>query len=240
MVIIDFIYLITIRYYQYNKGAIIMKKYSLNFISLLTTIILLICTLFERKYVSLGTGLDVSISLFIYPLTFLLTIIVLESFGSVETKKMLKNAAISIFSFFLIAIILNTISANTSSNIISSSLRNVLTPNSILISDIILFYPNLINFIGLLVVFILSHYIIIAIYDALKDYTNYFISFMIALLIAFIIDVMFQTSIMNIINIINNNLYIADIVKALTSSFVVLIITSLILIFIFPIFHKKD
>lgn len=217
-----------------------MKKYSLSFLTALTTIILLLTAIFERKYVSLGTGLDVSISLFIYPITFLLVILALDEFGSKDAKKMLKTAAISTLVFFIIVVILNSVSGNFGSMNINSSLRNIFTPNSQLISTTVIYYPNLIHLLSLLIVFILTHYIIIAIYEALKDYTNYFTGFMLALLIAFIIDVMLQTSIVNIINIINSNINILDIIKILTSSFVVLIMTSLTLIFTFPIFHKKN
>ena len=81
------------------------------------------------------------------------------------------------------------------------SLKNIISPNAVKIASFKLYYPNL-NLISLLIIFLLTHYIFLIIYDLIKDNSNYLIGFILAIIISFILDQTFYTSISNIYNVV--------------------------------------
>ena len=142
--------------------------------------------------------------------------------------------------FIILITILCTISGNLESLEIENSLRTLFTPNSINIKSFIIYYPNL-NIIGIILTYYFSHMILISVYEALKHYTNKYLSYSMSIFIAFIIDTMFMVSLMHITDIYYANIDMLDIIKYLTAAFMVVIFTSLIMILIFTLYiYSKE
>ena len=118
------------------------------------------------------------------------------------------------------------------------SLKNIISPNAVKIVSFKLYYPNL-NLISLLIIFLLTHYIFLIIYDLIKDNSNYLIGFILAIIISFILDQTFYTSISNIYNVVVNDLNTIEIIKQLTANYFVVICSSVICLFIYPILKRK-
>lgn len=216
-----------------------MKKGPLT-LSVIHIFFLSLAIIFKDKYIYLAPSLSVSISLFIYSFTFLFPVLIINWSKLKDAKNLIKISTKAMFIFILIITILSSISGNIDTEHIDSALKLIFTPNSINIKNIIIHYPNL-NIIGIIITYYFSHTILISIYEALKEYTNKYLSYCLSIFIAFIIDTMFMVPLMHITDIYYANVVMLDIIKYLTAAFMVVIFTSLIIILIFTLYtHFKE
>ncbi|NLL01647.1 MAG: hypothetical protein GX265_01315 [Mollicutes bacterium] len=211
-----------------------MKKGSLK-LSVLFITLLVITIIFKDKYIYLAPDLNISISSFIYAFTFLIPIIMINKSKLKDAKNIINISTLTMFLFIILITILCSIPANLDSQEIELSLRTILAPNKAAWGNFIIHYPDL-NILGLIIVYYFSHSILISIYEALNTYTNKYLSYSLSLFIAFIIDTMFMIPILKITDIYYANLNMLDIVKSLTANFMVVIVTSLLMILIFSIY----
>ncbi len=211
-----------------------MKKGPLK-LSLTLIILLIVTILFKDKYIYLAPSLGVSISSFTYAFTFLIPVIIVNNHKFKEAKDIITLSTLGILIFLLLITILSSISGNLESIAIEDSLRNILTPNSLVINRFIIHYPNL-NILGMILTYYFSHNILISVYEALNYYTNNYLSYSLSIFIAFIIDTMFMVPLSHIKDIYYANIDILTIIKSLTANFMVVIGTSLFMILIFSIY----
>lgn len=204
----------------------------------LLIITLLISIIFKNKFIYIAPNLEVSISIIIYSLTFLILGYVLTKYNYKNAKKTINYSILIVLLFLIITNILCFIPSNIDSLETQNLLRNIFTPNSMKLFGQIFYYLDLTIIIMLLIYFI-THNIFISINDALNTFTNKYLSFGISLFIAFIIDTMFMVPILHIKDIYYSNIETLDVIKYLTANFIVLIITSLILLLIYTIIVQK-
>jgi len=214
-----------------------MKKGIYNY-SLFLTILLIITIIVKDIYVYLAPGLEVSVSLFIYAITFLIPVFIYNRTSINKAKRSIKMSAVFTLVFYLLITLLCTIGGNADSVLITNSLREVFTPNNIQVFNIYFYYPDLL-IIGFLFIYVLSHYILLSTYEALSTYYNTYLSFGIAIFVAFIIDTMFSVPFWNIIEIIKGNASSIEIIRNLTSSFMFILWSSIAMILIFPLFNDS-
>ena len=214
-----------------------MKKES-NGVSTFLTVVLIIYTIFINKFVYLAPNLSVSIGLFIYPLTFLIPIIICNKQSPTDAKKAVLSSAFYLVIFYLIVTILSSVSGIVESTHITEALRTIFTPNSFMFGNTIIYYPHLFVF-ALLIVYIITRYILISVYEVLNHYTHTIFAFAVSLFIAFILDTILSVPLSNSAAIYFGDLGFIDVIKALTANFIIMVFTSLILIFIYPLSIKK-
>lgn len=194
--------------------------------------------LFLNKSINIGPSLNISTSLLIYPLTYLIVFVIYERFDISESKKSILISAALLCFFILLSIILCSISAVVSTNEISQSLRNILTPNVLPVLGFNIYYPSIIKVSLFIIVFILSHYIFIILYDGIKESAHYLVSFILAIMIAFILDQIMFLPLSCLPELLNETISIIDVIKMLTANFIVVIFSSLGMLFITPFIVK--
>ncbi len=211
-------------------------KTKFNFYSIILYMLLIITCLFNGITIKIGQNLNINIGLIIYSFTFLFTALLFEKHKMKETKKSLLTAAILTFIFYIICSIICSLPMIDNEKI--ESLKNIISPNAIKISSLKIYYPN-ISLAALLIIFLLTHYIFVIIYDLIESNSNYLVGFILAIIISFILDQTFYTSLTNIYHIVINNINTIDVIKQLTANYFVVICSSVICLFIYPILKRK-
>ena len=214
-------------------------KTKTNFSNLTLFILILISYIFYEKFIYLAPNLNISISMLIYPITFLITANILKKYGITETKKTIKLTSLSLIIFIIISCILCSVESITTTNIISNNLREILTPNNIAFNNIIIYYPKILFTSIFIIVFTLSHYIFTILYEIINNNSNYIIAFLLSFIIAFLLDRIIFIPIVNINNLLNNTINIIDLIKSLTANFIIVIFSSVILLFIHYFYQKR-
>ena len=216
-----------------------MNKKVLTYISLLG-FTLLLSIIVSDKLLYIAPHLTISASLLAYAFTFLLTAKLNEETSIDNTKNILKKIVIGTLIFYLFMIGINSISGITSTKEIAESLRNIFTPNKLAIKSINIYYPNLINLISSALIFYLTHNIFSITFEITKDYTSKTISFIISILISFIIDQMIYISITSFIPLYKESITLTNYIENLTASFIIIILTSVIMTIIYSIIQKRS
>ena len=216
-----------------------MKK-KINNTSSILIIFLILCYTFQGKVINIAPSLNISISLLLYPLTFILTLIIYQKHGILESKKSIILSVLLLFTYILISSLLCNISSIPSESAVSESLRNVFTPQNTTLYNLHIYYPNILNTFLFIIVYILSHYIFIVLYDGIKDNSNKYIGLILSLLIASILDQIMYLPITCIPTLVDKTITITELVKMLTANFIVIIFASVIILFISPIILKEN
>lgn len=216
-----------------------MNKKVLTYIILLV-FSLLLSIIVSDKLLYIAPHLTISASLLAYAFTFLLTAKLNEETNIDNTKNILKKTVIGILTFYLFMIVINSISGITSTKEITESLRNIFTPNKLAIKNINIYYPNLINLISSVLIFYLTHNIFSITFEITKDYTSKTISFIISILISYIIDQMIYISVTNFIPLYKESIKLTNYIENLTASFIIIILTSVIMTIIYSIIQKRS
>ena len=216
-----------------------MNKKILTYIILLA-FSLLLSIIISGKLLYIAPHLTISASLLAYAFTFLLTAKLNEETNINNTKNILKKIVIGILIFYLFMIVINSISGMTSTKEVTESLRNIFTPNKIAIKSINIYYPNLINLISSILIFYLTHNIFSITFEITKDYTSKTISFIISILISFIIDQMIYISVTSFIPLYKESIKLTNYIENLTASFIIIILTSVIMTIIYSIIQKRS
>lgn len=216
-----------------------MNKKAFTYIILLA-FSLLLSTIVSGKLLYIAPHLTISASLLAYAFTFLFTARLNEEMNIDNTKNILKKVVIGTLIFYLFMIVINSISGMTSTKEITESLRNIFTPNKLAIKSISIYYPNLINLISYILIFYLTHNIFSITFEITKDYTSKTISFIMSILISFIIDQMIYISVISFIPLYNESITLTNYIENLTASFIMIIFTSVIMTIIYSIIQKRS
>ena len=208
-----------------------MNKKVLTYIILLA-FSLLLSIIVSDKLLYIAPHLTISASLLAYAFTFLFTAKLNEETNINNTKNILKKIVIGILIFYLFMIIINSISGMTSTKEVTESLRNIFTPNKLAIKSINIYYPNLINLISSILIFYLTHNIFSITFEITKDYTSKTISF--------IIDQMIYISVTSFIPLYKESIKLTNYIENLTASFIIIILTSVIMTIIYSIIQKRS
>lgn len=216
-----------------------MNKKAFTYIILLA-FSLLLSTIVSGKLLYIAPHLTISASLLAYAFTFLFTARLNEETNIDNTKNILKKVVIGTLIFYLFMIVINSISGMTSTKEITESLRNIFTPNKLAIKSISIYYPNLINLISSILIFYLTHNIFSITFEITKDYTSKTISFIMSILISFIIDQMIYISVISFIPLYNESITLTNYIENLTASFIMIIFTSVIMTIIYSIIQKRS
>lgn len=216
-----------------------MNKKAFTYIILLA-FSLLLSTIVSGKLLYIAPHLTISASLLAYAFTFLFTAKLNEETNIDNTKNILKKVVIGTLIFYLFMIVINSISGMTSTKEVTESLRNIFTPNKLAIKSISIYYPNLINLISSILIFYLTHNIFSITFEITKDYTSKTISFIMSILISFIIDQMIYISVISFIPLYNESITLTNYIENLTASFIMIILTSVIMTIIYSIIQKRS
>lgn len=216
-----------------------MNKKVLTYIILLA-FSLLLSIIVSDKLLYIAPHLTISDSLLAYAFTFLFTAKLNEETNINNTKNILKKIVIGVLIFYLFMIVINSISGMTSTKEVTESLRNIFTPNKLAIKSINIYYPNLINLISSILIFYLTHNIFSITFEITKDYTSKTISFIISILISFIIDQMIYISVTSFIPLYKESIKLTNYIENLTASFIIIILTSVIMTIIYSIIQKRS
>ena len=216
-----------------------MNKKAFTYIILLA-FSLLLSTIVSGKLLYIAPHLTISASLLAYAFTFLFTARLNEETNIDNTKNILKKVVIGTLIFYLFMIVINSISGMTSTKEITESLRNIFTPNKLAIKSISIYYPNLISLISAVLIFYLTHNIFSITFEITKDYTSKTISFIMSILISFIIDQMIYISVISFIPLYNESITLTNYIENLTASFIMIIFTSVIMTIIYSIIQKRS
>lgn len=216
-----------------------MNKKVFTYTILLTFTFLLSITVTD-KLLYIAPHLIISASLIAYAITYLLTAKLNEETTIDTTKLILKKIVIGTSLFYIIIIFINSLSGLTDVKEVTSALREIFTPNKLAIFNINIYYPNLINLISCLFIFYLTHNIFSITFEITKDYTNKTISFIISILISFIIDQMIYISITNFIPLYKEHITLTNYIETLTAAFIIVILTSIIMTIIYSIIQKRS
>lgn len=216
-----------------------MNKKAFTYIILLA-FSLLLSTIVSGKLLYIAPHLTISASLLAYAFTFLFTARLNEETNIDNTKNILKKVVIGTLIFYLFMIVINSISGMTNTKEVTESLRNIFTPNKLAIKSISIYYPNLINLISSILIFYLTHNIFSITFEITKDYTSKTISFIMSILISFIIDQMIYISVISFIPLYNESITLTNYIENLTASFIMIIFTSVIMTIIYSIIQKRS
>lgn len=217
-----------------------MKKKINNSYLLLLSFLLLIITIFSGKEVYIAPKLIVNLSLIIYPITFLISAIIYHKYKMKEAKSSILSSILIVLLFYLVASLLCSFNSTLDTKLASDTLRTVFTPNYFEIYNLIIYYPNLLSLLSLLGIYYLSHYIFLIVYEASSEYINFIVAFLISLLIAFIIDQMLYLPVVNSIVLFKGDMSLITFIEKLTANFIVVVVSTVILTFIYPKCIKKN
>lgn len=216
-----------------------MNKKGLTYVLLLSFTFLL-SIIISGKLLYIAPHLTIRASLLAYAFTFLFTARLNEETNIDNTKNILKKVVIGTLIFYLFMIVINSISGMTSTKEVTESLRNIFTPNKLAIKSINIYYPNLISLISAVLIFYLTHNIFSITFEITKDYTSKTISFIISILVSFIIDQMIYISVISFIPLYNESITLTNYIENLTASFIIIILTSIIMTIIYSIIQKRS
>lgn len=211
------------------------KKKNYNY-ALILFILVLLSYLFNTINVNIYNNASISIGVFLYSLTFLVSSIMIERNKMKDCKKYVLSSIKYLVLFFIIATIMCQVS---SSNDLINSIKNVFTPNVYSIYSYNIYYPDIYKLVTYLIVYYFSHYIFFISYEVTYENAGYLVAFLISTLIGFILDQMIFTTVYNFPYLFTNKIVLYDFLNILTSNFIVTLSSSIILLLFVPIFNRK-
>ena len=203
------------------------------FLTCLLVIITIICQIFRYKsiYIEPNHVLISSISNIMYPITFLLIILLSKKTSFKQTHKTIINTTIIFLIFMFLLTILNNITSVKDSLTIDIALKEIFTPYKHIINGYTLYYPDILNIIVYTLLFYFSHTIILILYEAMEPYTNKYITFFLSMFIPYTLDTLCYTTIIDVFKEIEFNKMILH----LTSNFVLVIVFTILMTLIYGI-----
>ena len=216
-----------------------MNKKGINVNMLLNYLLLtfiMVCSIFRYKTIYLESSniLEVSLSNFLYPFTFLFIILIYKNQNFKEAHKTIIKTAITFILFLVLISILNTIPGNYYATETDLALKQVLTPNYFVVNDLLIYYPNILNVLSFTLLYYFSHVLVLILYEAIEPYAFKTLAFALAMFIPFTLDTIVFTA----INDMAMNVEINKLVIDLTSNFVIVIIFTIITSLLFFIINK--
>lgn len=212
-----------------------LGKY-ISFEKLLLMVLVIICSIFNLKkiYIEPNNILEVSLSLFIYPITYLLIILIRNNSDFKNTHKFIVYVCILFLIYNFILSILNSIPGDYDSIELDLALKQALSPNYISIFNKSIYFSNILSTITFCLLFYFSHILIIILYEAMIPYTKDFIAFILSMFIPFTLD----TICITVINDTFQGVEFKNLIINLTSNFVIIIISTILMTLIYSIIKK--
>jgi len=203
----------------------------------LLLVFIMVCSIFRYKtiYLDPSNMLEVSLSNFLYPFTFLFIVLIYKKQNFKEAHNTILKTSAIFLMFILLVSILNSIPGNYFSTETDVALKQVLTPNYFIIKDTLIYYPNILNVLSFTLLYYFSHVLVLILYEAMEPYAYKFIAFALAMFIPFTLDTICFVAINDMSQTVEFNKLIID----LTSNFVIVIIFTLINASIYALIHKK-
>ena len=188
--------------------------------------VILVCSIFRYKtiYIEPSNILEVSLSNFLYPFTFLFIVLLYNNQSFKEAHKSIIKTSIIFVLFIILVSILNTIPGNYYSTETDLALKQVLTPNYFAINDFLVYYPNILNVLSFTLLYYFSHVLVLILYAAMEPYTYKTLAFALAMFIPFTLDTLVFTAINDMAMYVEINKLVID----LTSNFVIVILFTII------------
>lgn len=217
-----------------------MNKIGLQILNTLTFILLLLAYLTNGRIIEIGNNLNINLTFFIFPLVFLILIIINNFYSYHDAKRTVKSSCISLLIFILLIMILNLIPSNLDTIESELLFKNLFTPNNITLLGFKIYYPNLIYLSIFIILSFITSYIMIAIYNAIKEETKEFIAYYLA---EFISLILFTIILISIDCLLIQNIPFKESIYSLTSGFIVTIALSIITLIInsiINIFKKSN
>ncbi len=215
-----------------------MKKYNLYY-PLISYILLLVSIIFSQKHIYIAPNLNISASLLIYPLTFLFMVITYKKLSIKYVKQNIYVNFILLLLFYFLVSILNSLDSIISTELISDNLRNIFTPNSFTLFSKFFYYPDLANLLSFSVIYFISHFIFITIYEVIEGYSNYLLAFILSILIGFILDQLLYVPLSNIPRLLDGTLIYQELIRLMTANFIIVIFSSVIMLIVYIVAYKK-
>lgn len=206
-----------------------MNKKGTYFLNILAFIILLLGYISNERIIEIGNNLSINLTYFIFPLLFLILTITSNYFSYKDAKKIVKSSTISLIIFIILISILNLIPSNVDTVKTEILFKNLFTPNNIKILGFKIYYPNLIYLASYTLLSFISSYIMIAIYNVIKDETKEFIAFYLSLFISLML---FALSLISIDSLLIRDLAFKEYISVLTAGFIIIIVLSIIILII--------
>lgn len=206
-----------------------MNKLGLNILNTLVYILLLLAYISFGRLIEIGNNLTINLTYFIFPLIFLMLGIISNFYGYKEAKKSIKSSCFSLIIFIILIMILNLIPSNIDTVENEILFKNLFTPNTITIQGFKIFYPNLIHLASFTILSFITSYIMIAIYNAVKEETKEFIAFYLSLFISLIL---FAITLISIDAFLIKDIIFKEYIYMLTAGFIVVITLSFIILII--------
>ena len=192
-----------------------------SFCLYLLLLFIILCQLFRYKIIYLEPNhiLESSISNILYPFTFLFTVLLFKKLDFKNSHRIIIKTAFFYLLFVLFLTLITNITANSNSIKLDVLLKQLFTPNNIVINKHIYYYPDILNIIIFSLLFYFSHTVFLILYEAISIYTNKFITFFLSMFIPYTLDTLCYTSITEIFKQVDFNTLILH----LTSNFVIVI-----------------
>lgn len=208
--------------------------------SVLLAFVFLLSIVVTDKTLYIAPHLVISASLIVYSFTYLLIAKLNEELDIDNIKDILKKIIISVFVFYGLTMVINSLSGLTNAKEVTNALRLIFTPNKFAVFGFNIYYPNIINLVSSLLIFYLTHNIFSITFEITRDYTSKAISFIISILISFVIDQMIYISVTNFISLYNGSLLLTNYIENLTAAFIVVILSSIAMTIIYSIIQKRN
>jgi len=207
----------------------------------LLTIILIVSYMFTYKTYEPVKNIVISGGILVYPLSFLVIAYICKYYSPKEAKKSTYISA-GLFAIFVLLVVIGIMpEPNTETTSYNAVIQYLFANDYFMLGDMRIFYPLLGQFLGLILAFIVSHWLYAVIYKAIKNYVPEFLSMGLSVFIACIIDRLIFIPLLFLENLIDKSNTFQYFLKCLTSEFMVVIPAVFILIILYLIINKiKD
>lgn len=210
-----------------------MKLKNFNY-GLILFILLLISFIFNNINFMFIKDSSLSLGVLMYSFTYLISFIMIERLKLKDCKRIIFHTCIYLLIFYVIMSIVCSFNISP----LGDELRLIFAPNNFNINNVMVYYFDLKGLLLFLLIFYFSHYIFYITYDVTKAGSNYFIAFIISILISFILHQMIYNTSYYFIKLISEYDFYKDFLKLLTSNFMVTLMQSMVLSICIPLVNK--
>ena len=199
----------------------------------LLSILLIVSYVFTIKTYEPVKNILISGGIIVYPFTFLIVAYISKYYGFKESRKSIFISG-GLFAIFMLLMMICVIpSPNSETSSYNAVIQYLYTNDYFMIGDIRIFFPMLGQFFGLLISFIVSHLLYATVYNAICNYTVDYLGMGLSIFIAGVIDRIIFMPLFFLENLINGSNTFDYFIKCLTSEFIVVIISSIIILLSF-------
>lgn len=206
---------------------------------ILLAICLITANFIGGKYTNLANQINVSNSVLIYPISFLIVILMMRTFDKKYAKKAIYISVIAQVLFIIGLTLVSFLRSNDDSTFVRAYIEYLFTPNSSEVFGLTFSYPNIIIYVFSIGAFIFSHIIAIKLYDSTINICPDVFSFGITFFISYLIDSIIYTAGFNTVTMLMDDKWnFTKLIRILTGQFIGVFATGIIMIIIYCIVIK--